>query len=129
MVAVKKGPVTLGGMVSNTVTPMKTFAAKASSRSDTPQETPDDAQIVERVTALLDARSADKSICPSDVARSFSDDEATWRAMMPAIRDVAARMADDRLIRVTQGSTMVDLNEPVRGPIRLRRGDRFPSTS
>jgi hypothetical protein len=87
-----------------------------------------DTALADRIVELLAARSADVSICPSDVARSLSDDEATWRALMPRIRDVAARLADAEVIRVTQGQTTIDLNQPVRGPIRLRRAGRFDST-
>ena len=86
-----------------------------------------DADLADRIVALLAERRPDVSICPSDVARSLSDDEATWRGLMPRIRDVAARLADDGVIRVTQGQTTIDLHQPVRGPIRLRRADRFDS--
>jgi hypothetical protein len=87
-----------------------------------------DTDLAERIVALLAERRPDVSICPSDVARSLSDDETTWRALMPRIRDVAARLADDDVIRVTQGQATVDLNQPVRGPIRLRRAGKFDPT-
>ncbi|NYE26241.1 DUF3253 domain-containing protein [Pigmentiphaga litoralis] len=86
-----------------------------------------DTQLADRIVALLAERRPDVSICPSDVARSLSDDEAIWRGLMPRIRDVAARLADADVIRVTQGQTTIDLNQPVRGPIRLRRAAKFDS--
>ena len=86
-----------------------------------------DTDLADRIVALLAERRPDVSICPSDVARSLSDDEATWRGLMPRIRSVAARLADAGVIRVTQGQTTIDLNQPVRGPIRLRRAGKFGS--
>lgn len=66
--------------------------------------------------AILDLalqRGREKSLCPSEVAKGLSPD---WRAIMPEVRAVAARMPE---IRATQGTVEVD---PVtaRGPIRLR---------
>ena len=60
------------------------------------------------------------TICPSEVARHLSEDEATWRAMMPQVRDVANEMARARLIEITQKNVVLDLAQPYAGAIRLR---------
>ena len=82
--------------------------------------------IEQRIVELLGARSPSSSICPSDVARSFSDDESEWRDLMAPVRDVAARLASDNVIRVTQGDKEVVIDAALRGPIRLRRSKHFP---
>ena len=78
------------------------------------------------IVDLLEGRSPSSSICPSDVARGLCDDEAVWRGLMPRVREVARRMAADGIIRVTQGDNEVTIDPQLRGPIRLKRGDRFP---
>jgi hypothetical protein len=75
---------------------------------------------------LLAARAESSSICPSDVARTLLSDEAAWRALMPAVRDVAARLARENKIVVTQGDATLDPDHIDHGPIRLRRGRNFP---
>jgi hypothetical protein len=74
---------------------------------------------------LLGARAEMSSICPSDVARALAPDESDWRALMPAVRHVAARLARDRTIVITQGDATLDSDHIDHGPIRLRRGARF----
>jgi len=85
-----------------------------------------DTDIERDILGLLTDRSTASSICPSDVARALTGEEAEWRALMPQVREVAKRMAEEKIIRVTQGDDEVTINEDLRGPIRLRRGDRFP---
>jgi hypothetical protein len=75
----------------------------------------DDARIEEEIAAQVKARGADKTICPSEVARTLSKD---WRALMPKVREVAGRMAEAGKLRVTQGGEEVDAVE-ASGPIRL----------
>lgn len=80
-----------------------------------------DERIAEALLALLDARSANATICPSEVARAIApDDEAAWRALMPDVRRVAATLADRGEVRVTQKGEPVDAST-ARGPIRLGR--------
>lgn len=83
----------------------------------------DDATIAATIDALLAARAADASICPSEVARAVSP--ADWRALMPTVRRVAAARAQEGVIRITQGAAVIDphdvLAERVRGPLRIRR--------
>jgi hypothetical protein len=84
---------------------------------------PTDEAIVQAIEALLSARAADASICPSDAARSLRADE--WRPLLPAIRRVAATLARQGRLRITQGEREVSAEEidaqRLRGPIRLRR--------
>ncbi len=77
------------------------------------------AKITETINALLDARAADATICPSEVARALWP-EAGWRERMDDVREVAFALADDGELEVTQGGEVVD-GRSARGPIRLRR--------
>ncbi|MBA8960371.1 DUF3253 domain-containing protein [Rhodococcus opacus] len=72
----------------------------------------------ERIRALLDARSANSSICPSDVARAVAPDD--WRPLMEPVREAARRLADAGEVEVTQKGAVVDPGS-ARGPIRIRR--------
>ncbi|WP_061179657.1 DUF3253 domain-containing protein [Caballeronia pedi] len=74
---------------------------------------------------LLARRATTASICPSDVARALLGDETGWRALMPSIRQVAARLACEERILITQGGARLDPESSIHGPIRLRRGPRF----
>jgi hypothetical protein len=84
---------------------------------------PTNEEIAQAIAALLEARAATSSICPSDAARRLRTDE--WRPLMPAIRRVAATLARQGRLRITQGARSVDPAEIERGelrvPIRLRR--------
>jgi hypothetical protein len=62
------------------------------------------------------ARGPDKSVCPSEVARTL--DPARWRALMPAVRAAALELARDGRIRITRRGRALD--GPLRGAIRLR---------
>ena len=75
----------------------------------------DDARIRSEISAQVKARGADKSICPSEVARALSED---WRALMPQVRSVAAGMAAQGELHVTQGGETVNA-QTASGPIRL----------
>lgn len=85
---------------------------------------PPDASTAEAIAAtierLLAARAADSSVCPSEVARALAPAPA-WRALMPAVRDVARALARAGRVRVTQGGHTLDPDEPWRGALRLRR--------
>jgi hypothetical protein len=84
------------------------------------------ASAIERcILALLERRAAEKSICPSDVARALASDEAQWRAAMPAVRDVAAMLARRGVVSITQGGETLHPDRISHGPIRLRRGAKF----
>ena len=82
---------------------------------------PTDAEIESRIAELIDRRALTSSICPSEVARSFSADARVWRPLMDPIRTVAVALARSGAIEVAQGGQPVaDLDE-IKGPIRLRR--------
>ncbi|XDZ32281.1 DUF3253 domain-containing protein [Xanthomonas sp. NCPPB 2632] len=88
----------------------------------------DGTDLAASIVDLLSQRSPEASICPSDVARAMADEESTWRALMPSVRDVAAELARHGVIIVTQGKSTLDPADIGHGPIRLRRGARFPHT-
>jgi Protein of unknown function (DUF3253) len=71
------------------------------------------------ILKLCAARSK-SSICPSDIARTISLNETTWRALMPLVREAARELAKEGLIRVTQKDYEFGLEEEYRGAIRLR---------
>ncbi|WP_439547775.1 DUF3253 domain-containing protein [Falsiroseomonas sp.] len=66
-------------------------------------------------------RGAEKSICPSEVARALSDDEATWRRLMGPIRAAAIRLALAGQVEVLRKGKPVDPTAEIRGVIRLRK--------
>jgi hypothetical protein len=70
------------------------------------------------IDALLDRRAAGTTICPSEAARSV--DPEGWRALMPAARAAAGRLAAAGSVEVTQGGGVVDV-ATARGPVRVRR--------
>jgi hypothetical protein len=77
-----------------------------------------EAQLEEQIRRLLDQRRPDASICPSDAARAVDPEE--WRALMPAARAAAGRLAAAGVVVVTQGGAVVDVAD-ARGPVRIRR--------
>ena len=84
--------------------------------------------IEKAIVDLLAARAPDASICPSDVARQMATDERAWRTLMEPVRQVATALAQSGLIRITQGQVAADLSRPLKGPVRLRRGARWPGS-
>lgn len=90
--------------------------------------------IASMIAQLLNARAADASICPSELARALVPDH--WRALMPQIRAVAAELAGAGSLRLTQSDEEITpaalLAGQTRGPVRyflvntsdiLRTGD------
>ncbi|ETX29865.1 DUF3253 domain-containing protein [Roseivivax isoporae] len=72
---------------------------------------PDDDEIAEVLMALARARGPASSFCPSEAARTLSDD---WRPLMAEVRRVAASLP----LRATRRGAPVDPCAPG-GPIRL----------
>lgn len=68
--------------------------------------------------ALLTKRGPDRSICPSDIARTVASPD--WRRVMDQVRSVADRMAADGDIIITQGESGIANATEAPGPIRLR---------
>lgn len=69
------------------------------------------------IRALLRQRAAEKTICPSEAARIVG--AASWRELMPMVRDVATELAEAGWLEITQRGQVV--TPPYRGAIRLRR--------
>ena len=74
-------------------------------------------QIRQEILAQVQRRGVEKTICPSDVARSLSPHH--WRDLMPQVRDVGISLAEAALIYVTQRGQIVD-PKTAKGPIRYR---------
>jgi hypothetical protein len=88
--------------------------------------------IAAAIRAALAARGPGKTLCPSEIARALVREESAWRALMPEIRAVAARLAAAGELVVSQRGRPVD-PATARGPIRLalapvRAGRRDPAT-
>lgn len=77
----------------------------------------------ETLMRLLEQRGELASLCPSEVARAVSPGQ--WRPLMPAVRALAAALAAEGVLEVTQRGLVVDPRRAV-GPIRLRRARRRP---
>lgn len=83
-----------------------------------------DEAIAGAIAALLAQRAPTASICPSEAARRLAAPGTDWRPLMPAVRRVAAALAREGALRITQGEATIDpvqLEAGLRGPIRLRR--------
>jgi hypothetical protein len=84
-----------------------------------------DDDIAQEIVRQLSRRAAESSICPSEVARALQSDEAAWRALMPQVREVAARQRDAGRVRITRRGEDVPAAELHRQAIRLARGPAF----
>jgi hypothetical protein len=87
-----------------------------------------DRVIADTIGELLSARAASSSICPSEVARALEPEKKAWRALMPNIRRVAAKLASEGKLLVTRGNDIVDATSEG-GPIRLRQPRVGPSSN
>lgn len=76
------------------------------------------AAIEAKILAMLAARNAASTLCPSEVARALAADGDAWRAWMPRVRKAAQALAAARRIVVTRGGVPVDALAGG-GPIRL----------
>jgi hypothetical protein len=70
------------------------------------------------ILALLEARAAAATICPSEAARAVGGDG--WRELMEPARAAARRLVAAGSVQVTQGGRVVDPSH-AKGPIRIRR--------
>ena len=71
--------------------------------------------------AILDLareRGPSKTICPSDAARAVGGND--WRDLMDDARDVARELARAGDVEISQKGTVLDPDQPWRGPIRIR---------
>ncbi|WP_245154380.1 DUF3253 domain-containing protein [Rhodococcus sp. 1R11] len=76
-----------------------------------------DKELEDKIRSLLDTRSRDATICPSDVARALSDD--AWRDLMEPVRRAARRMVEAGEVEITQKGSVIDPST-AKGPIRIR---------
>ena len=63
---------------------------------------------------------AQKSFCPSEVARALESQEAAWRRLLKPIRTSATKLAQSGQIEILRHGKPVDPHEPFKGVIRLR---------
>jgi hypothetical protein len=82
------------------------------------RENETDGEVRATVRALLAARGADSTVCPSEVARAVAAGSADWRGGMPAVHAEVDAMVAEGLVRLSwKGEPM-----PVRsGPYRIGR--------
>jgi hypothetical protein len=82
--------------------------------------TADDAAIRREILRQTAARGADRSICPSEVARALAGgDDGPWRPLMGPVRRAAAQLAQGGRIEILRKGKPVP-PEDMRGVIRLR---------
>lgn len=83
-----------------------------------------------RVVDLLEARQYPKTICPSEVARSFTSNElhnfqvTEWRELMDPIRKELWAWRDAGNVEILQRGVVLDPTttlEAIKGPIRVRK--------
>ena len=75
-------------------------------------------RLLAAIRALLRARPATSSICPSDAARIAGGPR--WRTLLPKAREVARDAARAGEVVVTQRSKKLDPATQWSGPIRIR---------
>ena len=76
-----------------------------------------DSEIRHSLLSLASARQGEATFCPSEVARSLSDD---WRALMPAVREVADELITEGVMECTQRGRVIPSAVLAKGPIRFR---------
>lgn len=73
--------------------------------------------ISQTILSMATQRGADKTICPSEVARAMFP--ANWRNHMDDIREVAIDLQQQGKVTITQKGEPVDVNY-IKGPIRIK---------
>ncbi|MGI4806162.1 MAG: DUF3253 domain-containing protein [Janthinobacterium lividum] len=74
-------------------------------------------EIQKVILEMATDRGAEKTICPSEVARKMFG--ASWREHMQTVRDIAFDLASDNQVVIMQKGQKVDPKE-IKGPIRIR---------
>ncbi|OKS84766.1 DUF3253 domain-containing protein [Mucilaginibacter polytrichastri] len=77
----------------------------------------DKSTIAQSIISMATERGADKSICPSDVARHLF--APNWRKYMDDVRAVAIDLQQQGKVVITQKNQPVDINH-IKGPIRIK---------
>jgi hypothetical protein len=73
--------------------------------------------ISQNILSMATERGADKTICPSEVARSMFP--ADWRKHMNEVREAAIDLHLEGKVTITQKGEPVDVNH-IKGPIRIK---------
>ncbi len=73
--------------------------------------------IADTILQMAAARGADKTICPSEVARALFP--ADWRKHMDKVRQCAVDLQRTGQVSITQKGEPVDA-ENIKGPIRIK---------
>lgn len=84
--------------------------------------TPDTAAIADEILRQTAARGAERSICPSEVARALAGGglEGPWRPLMGPVRAVAARLAREGRVQILRKGRPLPPDQAPHGVIRLR---------
>lgn len=86
-------------------------------------------RLLARLKAILSTRHHPKTICPSEVPRSFTAAEINemgvsgWRELMTEVRSMVSVLRDEGTVEVLQHGEVVDQDirvEDITGPIRVR---------
>ncbi|WP_293786721.1 DUF3253 domain-containing protein [uncultured Pedobacter sp.] len=75
-------------------------------------------KIAERILLVAGQRGADKSTCPSEIARMLYPDH--WRKYMGTVMEVAIDLCVNGKISITQKGKAVDV-EKIKGPVRIKQ--------
>ena len=75
-------------------------------------------EIAERILAVAEQRGADKSTCPSEIARMLFP--GYWREEMAAVMEVAIDLCNNGKISITQKGKEVDIKK-IKGPVRIKQ--------
>jgi hypothetical protein len=73
--------------------------------------------ISQSILAMATERGADKTICPSEVARALFDTH--WRKHMDEVRQAAIVLQQNGKVLITQKGIPVDVDH-LKGPIRIK---------
>jgi hypothetical protein len=73
--------------------------------------------IPDTILQMAKERGADKTICPSEVARALFPDD--WRKHMDEVRQCAVNLQHAGRVIITQKGKPVDA-ENIKGPIRIK---------
>ncbi|MCF2442597.1 DUF3253 domain-containing protein [Dyadobacter sp. CY345] len=74
-------------------------------------------KIATTILATVTDRGAEKSACPSEIARMLFPDD--WRAHMKDVREVAIDLHNQGSVVITQKGTPVDVKD-IKGPVRIK---------
>lgn len=70
------------------------------------------AELRNTILEAIAERGPDKTVCPSEIARSIAgQDEKKWRLLMKPIRACAVELAGDGLLTVRRKGKIVDPND------------------